>query len=210
MIQVIRVFLASPGDVVSERLAVRAIIEEENHNHFNHAGYNLEVVGWETHASPGKGRPHPQCRINPLIDDCQLFIGILGARFGSPTGRSESGTQEEYEYALSLLANPDLPLCDIKIYFYDYSPKLSQVDPEQLMKVKEFKQKLGEGKQIYYWTVDTLEEFKREFRRHISEWFQEYSERGGGKRLSTKKVEEETESSEEDLSLKFKSITKGF
>ena len=209
MSQVIKVFLASPGDVIEERLAVRTIFEEENRNHFNHAGYNLEVVGWETHASPGKGQPHPQGRINPLIDDCELFIGIIGARFSSATGRSESGTQEEYEYALSILANPDLPLCDIKIYFYDYSLKHSQVDPEQLTKVREFKKKLEEGKQISYWTVDTLEEFKREFRRHISEWFREYRERGGGKRLSTIKSEE-TIAPEESLSLRFRAVTKGF
>ncbi len=205
----IKVFLASPGDVTEERLAVRTIIDEENRNNFNHAGYNLEVVGWETHASPGKGQPYPQGRINPLIDYCELFIGIIGARFGSPTGRSKSGTQEEYEYALSLLANQDLPLCDIKIYFYDYSLKHSQVDPEQLMKVREFKEKLEKGKQIFYWTVDTLEEFKRDFRRHISEWFREYRERGGGKRLSTKKSEE-TIAPEESLSLRFKAVTKGF
>lgn len=209
MRQVIKVFLASPDDVIEERLAVRTIIEEENRNHFNHAGYNLEVVGWETHASPGKGQPHPQGRINPLIDDCKLFIGIIGARFGSATGRSESGTQEEYEYALSILANSDPPLCDIKIYFYDYSLKHSQVDPEQLTKVREFKKKLEEGKQIFYWTVDTLEEFKRDFRRHISEWFREYRERGGGKRLSTQKSEE-TIAPEESLSLRFRSITRGF
>ena len=89
MSPVIKVFLASSSDVIAERFAIRAIIEEENRNHFNHAGYNLEVVGRETHASPGKGQPHPQGRINPLIDDCALFIGILWARFGSPTGRSE-------------------------------------------------------------------------------------------------------------------------
>ena len=208
--QVIRVFLASPSDVIEERLAVRTIIEEENRNHFNHAGYNLEVVGWETHASPGKGQPHPQGRINSLIDDCELFIGILWARFGSPTGRSESGTQEEFEHALSLLTSPHLPLCDIKIYFCDYSLKPSEIDLEQLRKVKEFRKKLEEKSLIFHWRVDTLEGFKRDFRRHISEWFQEYRERGGGKRLSMKKGEEKTKSSEDSLSLRFRSITKGF
>lgn len=207
--QMIRVFLASPSDVIEERLAVRTIIEEENRNHFNHAGYNLQVVGWETHASPGKGQPHPQGRINSLIDDCELFIGILWARFGSPTGRSESGTQEEFEYALSLLASSDLPLCDIKVYFCDYSLKLSEIELEQLRKVQEFKKKLEEKGLIFHWRVNTLEGFKRDFRRHISEWFQEYRERGGGKRLVMKKGGEKTKSSE-DLSLRFRSITKGF
>jgi len=210
MSQMIKVFLASPSDVSEERLAVRNIVEEENCNHFHHDGYHLEVVGWETHSSPGKGQPHPQGRINPLIDECELFIGILWTRFGSPTGKAESGTEEEYNYALELLAKPDLPLCDIKIYFCDYPIEPSKIELEQLRKVKEFKKKIEERASILCWTVDTPEVFKRDFRRHIADWFQEYRERGGGKRLSVKKGEAKLEASEEALSVRFRSITKGF
>ncbi|MBA7608037.1 hypothetical protein ES703_15211 [subsurface metagenome] len=210
MRRVIKVFLASPSDVPEERLAVRNIVEEENQNHFHHDGYRLEVVRWETHSSPGRGQPHPQGRINPLIDECELFVGILWTRFGSPTGKAESGTEEEYNYALELLAKPDLPLCDIKIYFCDYPIEPSRIELEQLRKVKEFKKKIEERASILSWTVDTPEVFKRDFRRHIAVWFQEYRERGGGKRLSVKKGEARIEASEEALSLRFRSITKGF
>ena len=208
--ELIKVFLASPNDVSEERLLVRTIIEEENHNHFHYDGYHLEVVGWETHSSPGKGKPRSQDRINPLIDDCELFVGILWARFGSPTGEAESGTQEEYNYALELLAKPDLPLCDIKIYFCDYPLEPSKVEPEQLGKIKEFKGKIKEKANILFWTVATREEFEREFRRHIAVWFQEYRERGGGKRLSVKTGEARVEASKDSLLLRFQSISKGF
>jgi len=92
----------------------------------------------------------------------------------------------------------------------DYSIKPSKVELEQFRKVQEFKKKLEEKGLIFHWKVDTLEGFKRDFRRHISEWFQEYRERGGGKRLSMKKGEEKTKSSEDSLSLRFRSVTKGF
>lgn len=210
MSQVIKVFLASPSDVSEERLAVRNVVEEENRNHFHHDGYHLEVVGWETHSSPGRGQPHPQGRIDPLIDDCELFVGILWTRFGSPTGKAESGTEEEYEHALELLAKPDLPLCDIKIYFCDYPIKPSNIEPDQLKKVKEFKKKIEERANILCWPVDNREAFRRDFRRHIADWFQEYRGRGGRQRLTVQQGETRSEVSEETLSSRFRSMTKGF
>lgn len=206
----IKVFLASPSDVPEERLAVQSIIAEENRNHFHHAGYHLEIVGWETHSSPGRGQPHPQGRINPLIDDCELFVGVLWTRFGSPTGKAESGTEEEYNHALELLARPELPLCDIKIYFCDYPIKPSKIEPDQLKKVQEFKKNIEERGNILYWVVDDKDKFKTYFRQHIADWFQEYRKRGGEKRLSLQEGEARVEASEESLSPKFRSITKGF
>ena len=210
MRQEIKVFLASPSDVPDERLTVRSIVEEENRNHFHREGYHLEAVGWETHSSPGMGQPHSQGRINPLIDDCELFVGILWIRFGSPTGIAESGTEEEFNHALELLDKTDLPLCDIKLYFCDYPSKPSRIDPEQLKKVQQFRKNIEQRTNILCWPVDNKETFKKDFRRHIAEWFQEYRERGGEKRLNIKKSEEKTKSSEGSLSLRFKSITKGF
>lgn len=209
-LHVVKIFLASPGDVSEERLVVRNIIEEENGNHFHHDGYHLEVVGWETHSSPGSGRPHPQGRINPLIGDCELFIGVLWTQFGSPTGRAESGTEEEYSYALELLANPDLPLCDIKIYFCDYPIEPSKIEPDQLKKVKEFRERIKERNNIFYWSVNNREKFKKEFRSHIAGWVREYRERGGRKRLSVQKGVSKLKVSEESLSQRFRSTTKGF
>lgn len=214
--EVIKVFLASPGDVPEEREIVRNIVEEENHNHFTHEGYRLEVVRWESHASPGIGKPHPQGRINPLMDECALFIGILWTRFGSPTGKTESGIKEEYNYALELLAKPDLPLCDMKVYFCDYAIKPSDIDPDQLKKVNEFKERIGKRNNILHWTVKEREEFKKLFRQHLADWFREYWAYGGKMRLSLIKGEpfREDESkiplSRESLVQEFGSMGKGF
>jgi hypothetical protein len=210
MIQPIKVFLASPGDVTDERLAVRSIVQEENSNHFIRDGYELHVIGWDTDSSPGKGQPHPQGRINPLISECQLFIGIFWVRYGSPTGESASGTEEEYNCALDLLSKPELPLCDIKIYFCDRPLKPSNIDPHQLIKVNEFKKKIQEKDRLLTGTILDIDQFKIDFRRHLNEWFQKYIQCGGDKKLFIKTEPQKPVFSEESLSSKFKSMTKGF
>ncbi len=40
-----------------------------------------------------------QAVVNPQIGPYDLFIGILWNRFGTPTGRAESGTREEFDQA---------------------------------------------------------------------------------------------------------------
>jgi hypothetical protein len=211
--EVIKVFLASPGDVEEECRIVREIVEEENHNHFGHAGYHLEVVAWESHASPGIGRPHPQGRINLSINDCALFVVILWTRFGSSTGRAESGTAEEYNHALELLAKPDSPLRDIKIYFCDYPIKPSEIDPDQFKKVQELKEKIGGKDNILYWPVANREQFRKDFRRHLAGWGRKYRAHGGEMRLSP--ISEELTSEDEivpreSLVRGFQSMRKGF
>ena len=112
--------------------------------------------------------------------------------------------------AIELLAKDDLPLCDIKIYFCDYPIKPSDIEPEQLRKVREFKKKVAERDHIFHWPVNNKEAFKRDFRRHLADWFQEYIGRGGRKRLSVEKADTKNTVSEEVLYSRFRSITKGF
>ena len=61
-------------------------------------GLDLELVRWETHVRPGIAAD-AQAVVNPQIGPYDLFIGILWNRFGTPTGRAESGTREEFDQA---------------------------------------------------------------------------------------------------------------
>lgn len=182
-LKIIKIFLASPDDVADECDLVVQLVNEESANHFEKQGYRVEVIGWGTHSSPGVGLPHPQGRNNRLIDDCTLFVGILRARFGSPTPFADSGTEEEFNYALARLADEGAPLRDIKMYFCDYSPPTSQIDVNQLGKVKEFRKRVRKLNTIQDWTISRKDEFEEEFRRHLSEWFYEYIGKGGAKGL---------------------------
>ncbi|MYD31374.1 MAG: DUF4062 domain-containing protein, partial [Nitrospira sp. SB0661_bin_20] len=56
----------------------------------------MDVVRWETRTTPGFGKD-PQDVINKQISDAyDIFIGIMWTRFGTPTPRAGSGTEEEF------------------------------------------------------------------------------------------------------------------
>jgi hypothetical protein len=69
------VFLASPNDVVKERRAAEEVVEWVNKSVANDLGWQIEIHVWEE-TLPSFGRP--QISINPLVDKCDLFIGLVG------------------------------------------------------------------------------------------------------------------------------------
>ena len=101
-VELLKVFVASPGDVSEERRVVREVIEDLNRSVASEKNVTLQVVGWETDARPGFGGD-PQSLVNAQIADMSqydLFIGVLWDRFGTPTPRAESGTEEEFDRAV--------------------------------------------------------------------------------------------------------------
>ena len=77
---IIRVFLASPGDLEEERRAVRKVVTELNEIWANPLGYHVDLMGWEETIA-GYGRP--QHIINQEVDRCDLFIGMMWKRWGT-------------------------------------------------------------------------------------------------------------------------------
>src|SRR5207302_97562 len=72
--KILKVFLASPGDLKEERRAAKGAIDEINSLVANSFGYHVELVGWEDTVSRF-GRP--QAVINAELDHCEYFIGML-------------------------------------------------------------------------------------------------------------------------------------
>ena len=93
---VFRVMIASPSDVEEERDVVRAVLSEWNDVNSEKRSIVLLPVGWETHSTPEMG-DRPQAIINRQLRDCDLLVGVFGARIGTPTGEYVSGTVEEIE-----------------------------------------------------------------------------------------------------------------
>src|SRR6266581_3527040 len=94
--RVLNVFLASPSDVGDERLAAEAVISDLNKITGRRLGWNIHLDKWED-TPPGFGRP--QDIINPAVDTCDLFIGLLWQHWGLATGKYSSGFEEEFERA---------------------------------------------------------------------------------------------------------------
>src|SRR4051812_18280088 len=106
-LRLMRIFIASPGDVNLERDRVEIVIEELNRGIGEEEGIRLDSIRWEKYVSPLMGRPEEVVLNQVKATEWDVFIGILWLRFGTPTGgvglesgeSLRSGTQEEFELA---------------------------------------------------------------------------------------------------------------
>ena len=93
-VQLFSLFLSAPSDVTEEHEIVEGIIRDWNLQHGRAGGVRVELVHWRTHAYPAVGR-RPQALINKqAFDKSDLVVGIFWSKFGTPTGRYGSGTEE--------------------------------------------------------------------------------------------------------------------
>lgn len=186
---ILRVFVASPKDVAEERACLEDVVRELNLTWSKNLGIRLELVKWETHAYPGIGTD-PQAVINEQIgDDYDIFVGIIWTRFGTPTGRASSGTAEEFNRAYKRFReNPDQ--LRIMFYFKDAPVAPSELDPDQLALIREFREQLGE-KGTLYWSYTTREEFATLIRMHLSRQVQEWQKSWGRGKGSNPTVRED-------------------
>lgn len=157
-----KVFLASPGDVKEERTIVKKAIDTYNQIH-SCDNIKLELLCWEDSTHPSFG-DYPQDVVNSQIgDDYDVFIGILWTRFGTPTPKYESGTEEEFYRAYERYKNGGV---ELMVYRKDERVSPSRIDVEQLQKVNNFTSEVGKlgG---YYFTFTGKEHFQEIFLKHL-------------------------------------------
>lgn len=127
----------------------------------------MELVKWETHSAPGASETDVQDIIDKDIrDEYDLFIGILWKRFGHPTKKFDSGTEQEFNNAYSKYqASPNS--VQILFYFKTSTPlSLTDIDPKELEKIWNFKNNLGE-KNVLYWEFNKADDLQKFLRIHI-------------------------------------------
>lgn len=181
--RLLQIFLASPSDVAEERKIAEEVINEFNLTPRENCDVRLELVKFETHTRPGFGAD-PQSVINSQIgDEYDILLGIMWARFGSPTNRAESGTEEEFNRAYSRLKSSPGSM-EIMFYFKNAGISLSKIDPEQLAKVQAFKKLIASEYGGLYQEFETVEEFRTKLRVNLSmlvhDWLKANSTATGG------------------------------
>ena len=165
--RVFSVLVACPSDVQEEAVLVRTAVDEVNLGMASLQAARLEVLDWQTHASPGIGSD-PQDVINrQLPEDYDIFLGVMWARFGTATPRAGSGTEEEFERAL---ARHRTSPSGVKILFYFKQASLQPdaIDAAQLQRVQAFRERLKkEG--VLYREFESSDEFGRQLRQHLTQ-----------------------------------------
>ena len=170
---VLKVFVASPSDVSSEREMLEDVIKEINVTLSDLTNVHLELVKWETHSRPGFGEDAQDVINQQINDDYDIFLGLMWGRFGSPTKRAESGTEEEFERAYQRLCKSPGSF-EILFYFKDAGIPPSESDPEQLAKIAAFQHKLSFEYGGLYHIFRTDDEFQSNVRIHLSKIVQEW------------------------------------
>lgn len=166
--KIIRVFLASPSDLQDERKAVREVVNEFNDSWANEFGYQVELVGWEETVSRF-GRP--QHLINEEVDRCDLFIGMIWKRWGTPPdrdGRFSSGFQEEFERSLERREKTKSP--EISLFFKEIPNEFTEDPGNDLKEVLKFRETVIASKKILFQKFAMLRDMEVLARKCITEY----------------------------------------
>ena len=116
--------ISCPGDVLQYAEIVKECVESFNHT----LGCinNAEIVTrhWATDSFPQSG-DRPQELLNKqFVRDCDAAVAIFWTKFGTPTDKYGSGTEEEIEEMLSSGKQ-------VFLYFVDAPINPSVIDMEQ-------------------------------------------------------------------------------
>ena len=155
---VLKVNIASPGDVAEERRIVTEAIHRWNDANADARQLLFQPVKWETHSTPQLGNP-PQTIINrQLLDEADIVIGIFGTRIGTPTEEYVSGTVEEIKKHVAAGKTA-------KIYFSDVPIAPSAVNAAQYASVQKFREECQSTG--LYATFSSHEQFRNDFSHHL-------------------------------------------
>lgn len=169
----IKIFLASPGDVDTERRHVEKVKEEINRTVAADKGIVLEVVSSQN-AFPSYGKDG-QAILNEQIGKMQeyeLFIGIMWNRIGTPTPRAKSGTAEEFARAVRSLIRKGKP----QVWFYFREAPAHLTTKEQLRQrgeALEFKAKFRD--KGLFREYKTPANFRDQLREHLTLWLNQHT-----------------------------------
>ena len=162
--KVVKVFLASPGDLIDERSLAKATVDEVNETIGRSLGYHIDLIGWED-VNPGYGRP--QGLINKDVEQCEYFVGLMWQRWGTPPGHEDgnftSGFEEEFELALQRRTTGPQP--EISLFFKNIPPERLADPGEGLKQVLNFRKRMEAEKRILYQTFGDEREYLRKLRR---------------------------------------------
>jgi hypothetical protein len=169
-VELLRIVVASPGDVQAERDCVEDIAAELNRGLADVLGVRLDVVRWETDSFPGFSQAGSQGQIDTAlhIEGADLVVGIFWKRFGTPVEDAASGTEHEIRGAYRSWASTGRP--QIMVYFNQAAPgQLTPEESAQWEQVKQF-QRDPMFKKGLWWNYAGAPAFERLLRAHLTQY----------------------------------------
>lgn len=156
-----KLLISCPGDVVDEINIIEEVIDSFNQQFSETLGVSILPKHWTKSAYPQSG-DKPQNLLNEqFVKDCDAAVAIFWTRFGTPTDKYKSGSEEEINIMLDAGKQ-------VFLYFCEKDPKPGY-DAKQHALIKAFKKKY-KNKGLY-WSYDSNEKFKELFNAHLAQYF---------------------------------------
>ena len=160
---ILRVFLASPSDLEPERTIAKAVVDRLNRYIARQLNLVIDLLVWED-VLPGYDRP--QGKIDSSVDVCDLFVGVLWARWGTPTGKYDSGFEEEFSLAQARAETTKNP--EIWVYFKKLDERQRRDPGEQLKMVLAFREALERQQKCFFRQFSDEREWENLFYDHLA------------------------------------------
>lgn len=166
--KILKAFIASPSDTTNERNICEKVFEEINSGIGNIYNFRVESIKWEKDVRPSIQNNDGQSIIFDQIGDSyEIFIGIMNKRFGAPTPRAGSGTEEEFNTAFARYK--DKKDIEVIFYFNEEPPQsMMEINAEEWTKISEFRkliQPLG-----IYGLYNGVSDFEDKLRKNLSKF----------------------------------------
>ncbi len=174
--KILKVYIASPRDMVVERKILREVISGLNEGVLmKRLGLAFEVSTWEDVFSPTE---QSQEIINRLINECDLLFGIFYKRYDALSGSKESKSLEEFLSAYDLWKTLKKP--HIMFYFEEVKfSSLKDVEASGLDKVYRLKGKIEKAKILFVDEFSAPYEFCEKIYNSLEQWIRETVNKNG-------------------------------
>jgi hypothetical protein len=179
--------MASPGDTAEEREACNSVINEINGSLGAQLNFRIDLKKWED-AIPKRGLDGQSVINDQLLQEFEIFIGIMWTRFGTPTVRAGSGTEEEFDKAYKMYSEQGKT--EMWMYFNDAEIEPSRIIADQLVRVNNFKKKVA--KTGLYHQYKGVQQFEKKLRQHLTTHFMQIL----GSKSTDKDVKDDVEKQE--------------
>lgn len=154
--------ISCPGDVQDEIEIIKECVEEFNEKFSDTLGVMVQTRHWKTSSFSQSGGK-PQDLLNEqFVNDCDAAVAVFWTRFGTPTDKYGSGTEEEIEIMLE--ANRQ-----VFMYFSDKPVPPSAYQAAQIERINEFREKYKD--RGIYFPYSSNEDFRKMFFSHLTSYF---------------------------------------
>ena len=169
MARIVSLFVACPSDVATERDHVADVAAALNLNMAAERDVQFKVLDSK---SDVRHRVHQQGPQGPIDEDlpigqCDIVVGILWKRFGTPIPEMGGETGTEHEIRLAIAASRQSVKPEVVICFNDapYRPK-DVAESKQATRVLEFREEIR-GLELAY---DGADDFRDQIRNYLEQY----------------------------------------